>query len=301
MSYLQNMQQFLISPLLAKKKAAAIKADPELLERASREETGAMIALKEQLQKLNDSGFARVMVAACHVSLLRVAKVYLERECPSVGDVMIYEGSLSTNKRNVMKRKFLEGERTVLLMSIEAGGTGLHLVPGSNAVVFWGSRPYSPQSVLQCKKRVHRIQQTQPVEVYHLISRGSVDYAIDCVHKDKLALANAVVDNDMTSLEAENGKWKTTGRIMDHCLFVDDDGNFTEKDIDDIRARMKARAYSDESDDIVYEDDAELPSGAPQSSVAAQLSLAAQLLAQVQAIARPALTTKQTPVEPTDI
>lgn len=250
MSYLQQMQQFLVSPLLAEKGAAAIKSDADLVERASRQDTGAMRALKTQLVQLNNRGFNRIMVAACHVSLLKVAKAYLQRECPSVGNVMIYDGSLSLPKREEMKDSFLEGERTVLLMSIQAGGTGLHLVPGSNAVIFWGSRPYSPQDVIQCKKRVHRIGQEQPVEVYHLIANGSVDYAIDCVHKDKMTLANAVVDNDMSELEAEGGKWRSTGRIVDNCLFLGDDGQFPiDGDLDEgeVAARLSARYESEAS------------------------------------------------------
>ena len=37
--------------------------------------------------------------------------------------------------------------------------------------------------VLQAWKRVHRIGQFYPVKVVHLIADGSVDYAINFVHK----------------------------------------------------------------------------------------------------------------------
>lgn len=224
MAYLQTLQQFLVSPLLAK--TGAKGATEAILERASREETGAKTALRETVQELNREGYDRVMVACCHTSLMYVAKLYLEREAPSVGNVLVYEGSLTLKQREQITERFLNGERTVLLLSIEAGGTGLHLVPGSNAVVFWGSRPYTPMAVLQCKKRVHRIGQDKPVKVVHLISDGSVDAAIQFVHKDKEDLANTILDQDLSGLKAKGGRWRTTGRIVDRCKFLSPEGQF---------------------------------------------------------------------------
>lgn len=228
MSHLQRMQQYLISPLLADEGAQALRADPALVERASLQNTGALQALKNTILELNGKGYSRVMVAVCHTSLMQVASAYLKRECPQVGNVILYHGGLTLKKRAEATSAFLGGRQTVLLMSVDAGGTGLHLVPGSNAVVFWGSRPFSPMQVLQTKKRVHRIGQEFPVEVIHLIANGSVDYAINMVHADKLTLSRAVVDNDTATLESQEGRWRTAGRIVDRCQFLAEDGTFPE-------------------------------------------------------------------------
>ena len=231
MGLLQQNQQRLVSPMLAEVGASELKNDPDLVEKAAVEETGSLKALRDNLLMLKSRGFQRVMVAACHTSLLKIADSYLNKNCPECGDIITYDGSLSQTKRNKATAAFLGGENTVLLMSIDAGGTGLHLVPGANAVIFWGSRPFSPMQILQTSKRVHRIGQEFPVVVLHLIANGSVDYAINMVHGDKLTLSNAVLDMEMDNLEAEGGKWRTTGRIVDGCKFLNEDGIFPEEDI----------------------------------------------------------------------
>ena len=222
MGYLQTLQQFMVSPLLALKGAREVQSNPELVRRCSLDNTGSLRALKATISQLQSEGFARILVAVCHTSLIAVAEAYLLRESPEAGDIIVYCGGLSLNKRGQATTKFLRNPKTVLLMSIEAGGTGLHLVPGSNAVVFWGSRPYSPMQVHQTKKRVHRIGQEFPVKVVHIIAKGSVDYAINRMHADKEALAKAVVDCELDDLKSENGKWKKFGRIVDGCQYLNE-------------------------------------------------------------------------------
>ena len=254
MAYLQTLQQFIVSPLLAEKGASCVQADPDLVKMCSLEDTGSMKILKSTIIKLQEEGFTRVMVAVCHTSLMVVAEAYLKRECPGIGDVILYHGGLSLKKRSVATTNFLGNPKTVMLMSVDAGGTGLHLVPGANAVIFWGSRPYSPMQVIQTKKRVHRIGQEFPVKVVHLVAKGSVDYAINLMHQDKLTLAKAILDNEMSDLEAEDGKWRKVGRIVDGCMFLDGKtGNFPENPIteeeilkfyDDITARADPEQVS---------------------------------------------------------
>lgn len=236
MSYLQILQQFLVSPLLAQKGAKAVQKDEQLIQQASAQNSGALQALKKVILDLREEGFLRIMVACCHTSLLSVAECYLKGANPGMGDVIKYHGGLSLTKRGEATHTFLNNPKTIMLMSIDAGGTGLHLVPGANAVVFWGSRPFSPMQVIQTKKRVHRIGQEFAVKVVHLIAKGSVDYAINCVHRDKLTLARAVTDNDMTDLLAEGGKWRTTGRIVDKCSFLSTDGQFANTEIAETEA-----------------------------------------------------------------
>lgn len=241
MGYLQTMQQFLVSPLLANRGATELKSDHNLVEQAAAEETGSLKALRDNILMLKSRGFSRVMVAACHTSLLKIANVYLTNNCPECGDIITYDGSLSQANRNKATSEFLGGDNTVLLMSIDAGGTGLHLVPGANAVIFWGSRPFSPMQVLQTSKRVHRIGQEYPVVILHLIAIGSIDSAINLVHGDKLTLSNAVMDMDMDNLEAEGGKWRTTGRIVDGCKFMNEDGIFPDEDITEEQVMLVTR------------------------------------------------------------
>ena len=269
MSYLQTMQQFLVSPLLARTGAGELQKDQDLIRQASMDDTGALIALRNTLLGLNEKGLNRVMVAACHTSLLKIAMEYLKRTCPEVGDIILYTGELRQKQRASAIERFLGGSRTVMLMSIDAGGTGLHLVPGSNAVVFWGSRPFSPMQVLQTAKRVHRIGQEHPVIVNHLIAAGSVDFAINMVHGDKLSVSKAIVDDDLSSLESQGGRWRSTGRIVDACRFLSETGTFLDEDPPaNHAAGLGAHGHhsggvgSSSSPDALYGDDASA-AGAP--------------------------------------
>lgn len=243
MAYLQTLQQFLVSPMLAERGATEMQKNPELMREASDSDTGALVALRNTILKLHKEGLDRIMVAACHTSLLKIAMWYLKRTTPEAGDVILYTGELRQNQRSDAVSRFLTGPRTVLLMSIDAGGTGLHLVPGSNAVVFWGSRPFSPMQVLQTAKRVHRIGQEFPVKITHLIAEGSVDHAINKVHGDKLTLSKAVIDHDVSTLESQGGRWRSTGRIVDACKFLAEDGSFTEEEITEEQAVNSINAH----------------------------------------------------------
>jgi SNF2 family DNA or RNA helicase len=237
MSTLQTLQQFVVSPVLAENGAADTMEDPDLIDKASRSGTGSLIALKETINNLNSDGINNILVAVNHVSPMKIAEAYLKRESPGVGNIIMYTGSLNLNQRQDAKEAFITGEKVVMLMSIEAGGTGLHLVDDPctrpSAVIFWGSRPFSPMQIIQTKKRVHRIGQKFPVKVLHLIAEGSVDSSINFIHGDKLTLAKAVVDNETEQMEQSGGMWRTSGRIVDQCRFLTVDGQFATADMDE--------------------------------------------------------------------
>jgi hypothetical protein len=241
MLYLQRMQQMLVSPRLGEKGAEYFNTDPSEIERAGKVDTGALRALWNRIFDLQSRGHDRVMIACNHVMLMKVARAYLLEENRKVqpenkiGTVLLYDGSLSLQRRQEERFRFLNERKAVLFLSIGAGGTGLHLVPQKagtpiggfcRACVFWGSRPFSPQQVWQTFKRIHRLGQKYEVEGHHIISTGSVDHAINCVHKDKEGLANAIVDGEMEDIELDGGEWKKTGRVVDECFLIGDDGKF---------------------------------------------------------------------------
>jgi SNF2 family DNA or RNA helicase len=227
---LEKMQQMLVSSRLAENGAKQLRENPEEIAEAAMTETGALAALLARLRCLQAEGHDRIVVAANHVIIMKIAMQYLQHNDPSLGRFFLYDGSLSLDKRNVERMEFLSAERAVLFLSICAGGTGLHLVPNKEApiggfcraMVFWGARPFGPQQVWQTLKRTHRIGQKHPVVVNHIIAPGSVDDAIEKLHKDKSNLDAAI---------RTDAGWH--GRILDSCLPVGADGNF----IDDLGAR----------------------------------------------------------------
>jgi len=234
MALLQKMQQMLVSPILAEKGAAYLKQHPIEIENAAQAGTGTLAALYNRIRTLKAEGHKHIIVAANHVVIMRVAMKYIRIHDPDLAELFLYDGSLSLDKRQEERAAFLRAEQSVLFLSIGAGGTGLHLVPGGDtpkdgfcrAMIFWGSRPFSPMQVWQTLKRIHRIGAKHDVYVQHLIPYGGVDYAISKVHSDKQGLAAAIVDDDWSNCDEKGGNWKKTGRIVDSCVDMMDNGNF---------------------------------------------------------------------------
>jgi hypothetical protein len=245
MGHLQKLQQHLVSPLVARHGADAFKRNPALYEQSAAHATGCKRRLRAALLELRAAGHERVIVACMHVTLMRDVCAFLAlgdagcaEESARVGETVVYEGSLSHNKRSAMVHNFLHGGKSVLFLSVSAGGTGLHLVPGCSAMVFWGSRPFSPQQVLQTSKRIHRIGQTRPVEIVHVIAKGSVDDSINRLHRDKAALARAVTDLDFGNLQASGGTWRTLGTIASNCHYLNASGSLDSEA--DVNGRKRA-------------------------------------------------------------
>ncbi|KAL4904965.1 hypothetical protein BDW74DRAFT_185433 [Aspergillus multicolor] len=61
----------------------------------------------------------------------------------------------------------------VFLLSIRAGGEGLNLV--SSSTVIFLDDDWNPQVMRQAESRVHRIGQTQPVQIFRIHSKGTVE------------------------------------------------------------------------------------------------------------------------------
>ncbi len=76
-------------------------------------------------------------------------------------------------------------------LSLKAGGTGLNLTRATR--VFHFDRWWNPAVEDQATDRAHRIGQQQIVQVYRLLTAGTVEEKIDALLADKRALADRIV------------------------------------------------------------------------------------------------------------
>ncbi|KAL5051948.1 P-loop containing nucleoside triphosphate hydrolase protein [Aspergillus fruticulosus] len=84
------------------------------------------------------------------------------------------DGSTSSAWRNLSVFLFQNDPRyKVFLLSTRAGGEGLNLV-SSSTVVFLDD-DWNPQVMRQAESRVHRIGQTQPVQIFRIHAKGTVE------------------------------------------------------------------------------------------------------------------------------
>ena len=91
-----------------------------------------------------------------------------------------------------MTKAFNQGERDVFLISLKAGGVGLNLT-GANTVILvdlW----WNPAVESQAIGRAHRMGQDQAVEVYRLVTRGTIEEKIQELQEKKKNLVSEILD-----------------------------------------------------------------------------------------------------------
>jgi SWI/SNF-related matrix-associated actin-dependent regulator 1 of chromatin subfamily A len=123
----------------------------------------------EHVDGLLDGGARKVLVGAWHHSMMDA----LEKLLAKRGVVRI-TGRDNTDERQANVDRFQEdGAVRVALGQIDACGVGYNMTAGDHVVL--AELPWKPSQCTQFEDRCHRMLQTLPVVVHHLVYRGSVD------------------------------------------------------------------------------------------------------------------------------
>ncbi|KAF8445155.1 putative TBP associated factor [Terfezia claveryi] len=127
-----------------------------------------------------------------------VEKDVLKAMLPSVS-YMRMDGSTEARRRQDIVTKF-NGDPSidVLLLTTHVGGLGLNLT-GADTVIFV-EHDWNPQKDMQAMDRAHRIGQKKVVNVYRLITRGTLEEKIMTLQRFKLDVASTVVNQQNTGL-----------------------------------------------------------------------------------------------------
>jgi SNF2 family DNA or RNA helicase len=113
---------------------------------------------------------------------------------------LLYYGDMSNNERNNVLDSFKDpaGDHTVLIIQMNAGGTGLNLQVANRCYVT--SPAYNPSLELQCIARSHRTGQTKQVSCIRLVMQDTVEEKILDIQKKKLdMIAQALDDQRITT------------------------------------------------------------------------------------------------------
>jgi SNF2 family DNA or RNA helicase len=89
-----------------------------------------------------------------------------------------------------------------LLFLTDAGGVGLNLQRAASAVINL-DLPWNPAVLEQRIGRIYRLGQTQPIDVYNLVSTGSIEERIAGLVSDKRALFEGLFDGTEDSVRFE--------------------------------------------------------------------------------------------------
>ena len=108
-------------------------------------------------------------------------------------NVECIDGGISMRKRSeLIERTKKEDDVDVLIIQINAGGTGLNLENFNT--VYFTSPSWNPSLKDQAIARAHRIGQKNQVNVYMPLIKDTIDYRIYDLQKEKKILFNEIID-----------------------------------------------------------------------------------------------------------
>lgn len=112
---------------------------------------------------------------------------------------MRLDGSVDPRDRQKVVRKFNEDPSIdCLLLTTKVGGLGLNLT-GADTVIFI-EHDWNPMNDLQAMDRAHRLGQKKVVNVYRIITKGTLEEKIMGLQKFKMNIASTVVNQQNSGL-----------------------------------------------------------------------------------------------------
>ncbi|WYZ40605.1 hypothetical protein EsH8_IV_000946 [Colletotrichum jinshuiense] len=127
-----------------------------------------------------------------------VQNTVLKSMLPGVSYLRL-DGGVEANKRQDIVNKFnSDPSYDVLLLTTSVGGLGLNLT-GADTVIFV-EHDWNPQKDMQAMDRAHRIGQKKVVNVYRLITRGTLEEKILSLQRFKIDVASTVVNQQNAGL-----------------------------------------------------------------------------------------------------
>lgn len=130
-----------------------------------------------------------VVIFSQFVCFLDILRQVFTEILPGV-DILSFDGSMSIQERDRIVKTFnTSTSPRVILVSLMAGGTGLSLHHGS-ATILLAEPYYNPFAEQQAEERVHRLGQTNQVNVYKYYMKNSIENWITAIKHRKLSIAD---------------------------------------------------------------------------------------------------------------
>uniref|UniRef100_A0A3Q1G6J0 Chromodomain helicase DNA binding protein 2 n=1 Tax=Acanthochromis polyacanthus TaxID=80966 RepID=A0A3Q1G6J0_9TELE len=161
--------------------------------------SGKLVLLDKLLTRLRERG-NRVLIFSQMVRMLDILAEYLAKKRYPFQRL---DGSIKGEIRKQALDHFnAEGsEDFCFLLSTRAGGLGINLASADTVVIF--DSDWNPQNDLQAQARAHRIGQKKQVNIYRLVTKGTVEEDIIERAKKKMVLDHLVIQ-----------RMDTTGRTV---------------------------------------------------------------------------------------
>jgi SNF2 family DNA or RNA helicase len=145
----------------------------------------------ELMQELGEEGSHKAVVFSQWEMMLEKAS---ERLRQLKIDHAFLHGRIPSKDRKAVLQRFHEEPDCRVLLSTDAGGTGLNLQVADTVINL--EIPWNPAVLEQRIGRVHRMGQSNPVRVILLVTRGSIEERVLRTIEIKRALFTGVFDGD---------------------------------------------------------------------------------------------------------
>ncbi|KAI0781371.1 SNF2 chromatin remodeling protein [Trametes elegans] len=161
-------------------------------------------ATKSELVDAEETGTGafsqhRVLIFCQMKQMLDIIETDLFKQHMPAVTYMRLDGSTDPNKRHAVVQTFnSDPSIDCLLLTTHVGGLGLTLT-GADTVIFV-EHDWNPMKDLQAMDRAHRIGQKKVVNVYRLITKGTLEEKIMGLQRFKLNIANSVVTQQNSGL-----------------------------------------------------------------------------------------------------
>ena len=152
-------------------------------------QSGKWELFKELLAESLDSG-QKVVIYSQYLKMIRIVEKHLTQ---NEVDFATLTGA-SRNRGKIIDRFNNDPACRVFVGSLKAGGTGIDLVAAS--VVIHYDRWWNAAREDQATDRVHRIGQKRGVQVFKLVTEGTLEEKISAIIEKKKSLMNGVVKED---------------------------------------------------------------------------------------------------------
>ena len=152
-------------------------------------QSGKWELFKELLAESLDSG-QKVVIYSQYLKMIRIMEKHLSQ---NEVDFATLTGA-SLNRGQIINRFNTDPACRVFVGSLKAGGTGIDLVSAS--VVIHYDRWWNAAREDQATDRVHRIGQKRGVQVFKLVTEGTLEEKISAIIEKKKNLMNGVVQED---------------------------------------------------------------------------------------------------------
>ncbi len=149
--------------------------------------SGKLDALEEHLENLLSSSH-RVLLFSQFTSMLDI----IRKQQEAAGRKIFYiDGQIPARERLEQVDRFNSGEGELFLISLKAGGTGLNLTGADTVIHFdpW----WNPAVEQQATDRAHRIGQREVVQIFRMVSRGTIEEKIIELQEQKSLLVDQVI------------------------------------------------------------------------------------------------------------